>query len=227
MYQPYAVNVQPPERPRLLCLHGGGASAAIFEMQLIRLSRVLNTSFEFVFLDGPIETEPGPGILPVFEGCGPYRRWVSDDPRTPADEFARQKETAMELLKMYVQQTGPYAGIVGFSQGARAAASVLLEQQRQPFVNYNMFGVFLCGTYPLFVPDDVKITAPTVHVIGLFDPWKPASEALVEQCSEQSTRKVVRFPGGHHLPNVPDSIQEVAGIILQLHKEATGAGVRV
>ncbi|KAK2010237.1 oxidoreductase [Colletotrichum eremochloae] len=225
MYQPYAVNVPPPERPKILCLHGGGTSAMIFQIQLIRLSRVLEPQFEFVFLDGPIESEPGPGVLPVFEGCGPYRRWVTDDPSVPAEELERQKETVMELLKMYIQQTGPYVGVMGFSQGARAAASVLLEQQRQPFVPYNLFGVFLCGTYPPFVPDDDKIRAPTVHVVGLFDPWKPASEELIELCSEQSTRQVVRYPGGHHLPNAPDTIQNIAAMVMGLWKETTGARV--
>ncbi|OHF02959.1 oxidoreductase [Colletotrichum orchidophilum] len=223
MYQPYAVNEAPRERPKILCLHGGGSSAGIFQMQLIRLSRVLEPRFEFVFLDGPIETEAGPGVLPVFEGCGPYRRWVSDDPSLPAEEFQRQKDTAMAMLKVYVQQTGPYVGVLGFSQGARAASSLLLEQQRQPFVPYQLFGVFLCGTYPPFVPDDVLIRLPTVHVVGLFDPWKPASEMLIEQCSEQSTRKVVRYPGGHHLPNAPEAIQNIANMVIDLWKETTGA----
>ncbi|KAK6221251.1 oxidoreductase [Colletotrichum tabaci] len=229
MYQPYAVNVPPPVRPKILCLHGGGSSGMIFQIQLVRLSRVLEPRFEFVFLEGPIECDAGPGVLPVFEGCGPYRRWVSDDPSTPADEFARQKETAMELLKVYVQQTGPYVGVLGFSQGARAAASVLLEQQRRPFVPYDMFGVFLCGTYPLFVEeeggDDDKIRAPTFHLVGLFDPWKPASEALIESCAEGSTRKVVRYPGGHHLPNAPETIQNIATMVIDLWKETTGARV--
>ncbi|KZL83287.1 oxidoreductase [Colletotrichum incanum] len=225
MYQPYAVNVPPPERPKILCLHGGGSSGTIFQIQLIRLSRVLEPRFEFVFLDGPIETEPGPGVLPVFEGCGPYYRWVSDDPSSPAEELQQQKETAMELLKMYVQQTGPYVGVMGFSQGARAAASLLLEQQRQPFVPNNLFGVFLCGTYPPFVPHNDKILAPSVHVVGLFDPWKPASEELIELCSERSTRKVVRYPGGHHLPNAPDTIQNIAAMVIDLWKETTGARV--
>ncbi|KAK2059494.1 oxidoreductase [Colletotrichum caudatum] len=225
MYEPYAVNEAPPERPKILCLHGGGASAMIFQIQLIRLSRVLEPQFEFVFLDGPIEGEPGPGVLPVFEGCGPYRRWVMDDPSLAAEEAQLQKETAMELLKVYVQQTGPYVGLMGFSQGARAAASLLLEQQRQPFVPYSLFGVFLCGTYPPFVPDDDKIEAPTVHAVGLFDPWKPASEELIELCSEQSTRQVVRFPGGHHLPNAPDTIQNIAAMVIGVWKETTGARV--
>ncbi|OLN87541.1 Esterase LovG 3 [Colletotrichum chlorophyti] len=222
VYQPYAVNVQAPERPKLLCLHGGGSSANIFQIQLIRLQRFLEPHFEFVYMDGPMETEPGPGVLPVFEGCGPYWRWVSDDPATPPEEFQRQKDAAVELIKVYMQQTGPYVGLVGFSQGARAAASLLLEQQRQPFVDNSLFGVFLCGTYPPFVPHDEKIVLPTVHVVGLFDPWKPASEELLEQCSEKSTRRVVRFPGGHHLPNPPDAIQQIVGHVLDLYKETVG-----
>ncbi|TDZ37403.1 Esterase FUS5 [Colletotrichum spinosum] len=209
-------------RPRLLCLHGGGASARIFQIQLVRLQRVLDTRFEFVFMDAPIETAPGPGVLPVFEGCGPYRRWVSDDPATPAAQFQTQKDRAVQLLKTFTKKNGPFVGLVGFSQGGRAAASLLLEHQREPFLEVNPFALFICGTFPPFVPHEgQKITAPTIHVIGLEDVYKPSSEELLELCSAESTRKVVRFPGGHHLPTSPETIQQLASMVLGAYKEAS------
>ncbi|KAL0944804.1 oxidoreductase [Colletotrichum truncatum] len=209
------------QRPKLLCLHGGGANAMIFEIQLIRLQRALNSRFDLVFLDAPIETAPGPGVLPVFEGCEPYRRWVSDDTATPEDEFQAQKDKAMDILKTYMKEKGPFAGLVGFSQGARAASSLLLEQQREPFVDGKLFGVFLCGTFPPFVPHEEIITAPTVHVIGLEDFYKPLSEQLYEHCSDKVMRRVMRFPGGHHLPTSPEALQVIASMILGAYKEST------
>ncbi|KAF9881409.1 oxidoreductase [Colletotrichum karsti] len=208
-------------KPKLLCLHGGGASAQIFQIQLIRLQRLLDARFELVFLDAPIETEAGPGVLPVFEGCGPYRRWVSDDPAIPADEFQAQKDRAVSFLKSYVKENGPFAGFIGFSQGARAASSLLLEQQREPFVDYKLFALFICGTFPPFVPHEEKITAPTIHVIGLEDPYESASEDLYEMCSDKVTRRILRFPGGHHLPTEPDTIQHMANMVSSVYRETT------
>ncbi|KAI8280734.1 Calcium channel [Colletotrichum sp. SAR11_240] len=211
------------QKPRLLCLHGGGTSAQIFQIQLIRLQRILDARFDFVYIDAPMDSAPGPGVLPVFEGCGPYRRWVSDDPATPADEFQAQKDAAVAFLKTYIKENGPFAGFVGFSQGCRAISSLLLEHQRgdDDFLGREAkpFALFICGTFPPFVPHEEKITAPTVHVVGLEDPYEPASEQLYEQCSEKSTRRILRFPGGHHLPTAPETIQHVANMTLSVYKE--------
>ncbi|KAJ3956048.1 hypothetical protein N0V92_007413 [Colletotrichum tropicale] len=211
------------QKPRLLCLHGGGTSAQIFQIQLIRLQRILDTRFDFVYIDAPMDSAPGPGVLPVFEGCGPYRRWVSDDPATPADEFQAQKDAAVSFLKTYIKENGPFAGFVGFSQGCRAISSLLLEHQRgdNDFLGPEAkpFALFICGTFPPFVPHEEKITAPTVHVVGLEDPYESASEQLYEQCSEKSTRRILRFPGGHHLPTAPETIQHVANMTLSVYKE--------
>ncbi|KAI8162177.1 Calcium channel [Colletotrichum sp. SAR 10_86] len=211
------------QKPRLLCLHGGGTSAQIFQIQLIRLQRILDARFDFLYIDAPMDSAPGPGVLPVFEGCGPYRRWVSDDPATPADEFQAQKDTAVSFLKTYIKENGPFAGFVGFSQGCRAISSLLLEHQRgdDDFLGPDAkpFALFICGTFPPFVTHEEKITAPTVHVVGLEDPYESASEQLYEQCSEKSTRRILRFPGGHHLPTAPETIQHVANMTLSVYKE--------
>ncbi|KAF6828256.1 hypothetical protein CPLU01_08629 [Colletotrichum plurivorum] len=206
--------------PKVLCLHGGGTSARIFGIQLARLTRELSAHFEFVYLDAPIKTGPGPGVLPFFEGCDPFFRWVSDDPATPAAEFQAQKDRAMALLKDFVRENGPFAGLVGFSQGARAAASLLLEEQREPFFGGRVFGLFICGTFPPFVPcEDVVIAAPTVHVIGLEDPWEPDSEELLGLCAKEGPRRVVRFPEGHHLPTSKETIAQISKLLLGIYRE--------
>lgn len=46
---------------RFLCLHGFGSSGAILEMQMSNLQRELDPTFELVFVDGPFESERGPG----------------------------------------------------------------------------------------------------------------------------------------------------------------------
>ncbi len=46
---------------RILCLHGVGSSGAILEKQMANLRRQLDPSFDLVFVDGPFESERGPG----------------------------------------------------------------------------------------------------------------------------------------------------------------------
>lgn len=46
---------------KILCLHGVGSSGAILEKQMSNLRRELDPSFELVFVDGPFESERGPG----------------------------------------------------------------------------------------------------------------------------------------------------------------------
>jgi pimeloyl-ACP methyl ester carboxylesterase len=77
----------PTPKPRILCLHGGGTSATVFAIQTIRLRRLL-PNFEFIFLSGPFESGPGPGVLPYFEGMDPYFRWrrASRGARVPMTE---------------------------------------------------------------------------------------------------------------------------------------------
>ena len=59
--------------PRLLCLHGGGVSASVFRLQMRAVYAQLRDKFRLVYADGPWLCEAGPGILPVFEGAGPFR----------------------------------------------------------------------------------------------------------------------------------------------------------
>lgn len=42
---------------RILCLHGHGTSSAIFETQLTKVREELGASFEYIYLDGPVESE--------------------------------------------------------------------------------------------------------------------------------------------------------------------------
>lgn len=46
---------------RILCLHGVGSSGSICESQLGAFLKVVDPSYEFVFVDGPALCERGPG----------------------------------------------------------------------------------------------------------------------------------------------------------------------
>lgn len=126
--------------PRILCLHGGGTNARIFHMQCRGLSHRLLPHFRLVFAEAPLPSTAGPDVLSVYAECGPFKRWVV----TAADPNAverRPRETWDGIAAALAQAmdeddglgaTGEWAAVLGFSQGAKVAASVLLMQQERP-----------------------------------------------------------------------------------------------
>ncbi|KAM5344959.1 hypothetical protein ACJ41O_010821 [Fusarium nematophilum] len=187
-------------------------------VQFAKLERALSNRFQLVYLEGPLDSAPGPGVLPFFENCGPYSCWVSDDKTLPPDSKREEEDDAIAYIKSFMIQHGPFAGILGFSQGARATASILLEQQRQPFAHNALFGVFFCGTFPPFVPETPEIKIPTVHVLGLSDPYLEEGEVLLSHCTQQSVRRVIKFNGGHHMPSSPDVTRQIADVISMVYR---------
>jgi predicted esterase len=199
--------------PKILCLHGGGSNGGIFKIQTARLRAQLRSHFEFVFLDAPRETSAGPGILPFFEGGGPFRSW------TDGVDPARLREFLLEA----VRSQGPFVGVLGFSQGAKTAVSLCLLPEDLDI----RFAVLLCGTAP---PADLvgdnpgqdrnlgRVGLPTIHLIADNDPFRPRSEMLKDYC-EPSTRLVIRFEGGHHLPTDAGVNARLAGEIVRAYQE--------
>jgi predicted esterase len=121
--------------PRLLCLHGGGVNATIFKVQSRSLVRHLQHSFRLVWADAPFYCDPHPDIVGVYGSYAPFRRWhrwlpehANIDDESCIDEIGYALRTAMEDDDRE-GGTGEWVGLMGFSQGAKLSASLLLEQQ--------------------------------------------------------------------------------------------------
>ncbi|KAK5996869.1 Esterase alnB [Cladobotryum mycophilum] len=133
---------------RVLALHGVGSSGTILRDQLTPLVRALDPNYEFVYLDGAIETQRGPGMAPYYPG--PFYSYTTGySPKEIRD--------ALDDLDDFIQENGPFDGIIGFSQGASMAAAYLLDlyarlpDERPPFG----FAVFL-SLVAAFSPDDMQ-----------------------------------------------------------------------
>jgi hypothetical protein len=158
--------------PRILCLHGGGVNAAIFEVQSRNLVRHLQHSFRLVWADGPFLCDPHADVIDVYGSYAPFRRWLrwlpehtDVDDASCIEEIGYAMRTAMEDDDR-AGGTGEWVGLMGFSQGAKLSASLLLEQQAReikarkdkvdietgltgvPGVNWR-FGILLAGRAPL------------------------------------------------------------------------------
>jgi pimeloyl-ACP methyl ester carboxylesterase len=118
--------------PRILCLHGGGTNSRIFRTQCRVLRTQLQSSFRLVFADAPFLTSLSPDVESVYAGWGPFRSWV-----THLNASAAERESIAASVSAAIREddeagaTGAVVGLLGFSQGARIAASLLLHQQKQ------------------------------------------------------------------------------------------------
>lgn len=158
-------------KPTLLAFHGSGSNSTIHTIQMARLSRFLRPHFDIESLSGPLESAPGPGILPFFEGCGPYYRWVPPaeavsveklkEAGTPAAQMLPELETFIksEIAKANAKGS-KVVGVVGFSQGTRIVAGLmqalqirkeLLEQGKGAELEWLedvKFGLSMCTSFP-------------------------------------------------------------------------------
>ncbi|PTB69585.1 hypothetical protein BBK36DRAFT_1156153 [Trichoderma citrinoviride] len=163
---------------RFLCLHGRGTSAQIFELQTARLREQLS-DHEFVFIDGPVETEPSEGAEAVADQ---FFGWF-EQPASPA-----QAQQVLQGLVDFIDANGPFEGLMGFSEGGIVAATLLAHDARQRFAGLEC-GILMSAAPPLdpagilegddppalrfLIPvvDGTAIRVPTAHVVGANEPF--------------------------------------------------------
>lgn len=149
--------------PRILCLHGGGVNATIFrsQMRAFLTHPQLATRFRFVFVEAPFFCDEGIGVYPVYSSWGPFRRWSRWLPSHETIDASTCMHEILYAIKQGMKAdegTGEFVAVLGFSQGAKVACSLLLKQQLDeangtedkvsPLGNFR-FGVILAGRAPL------------------------------------------------------------------------------
>jgi hypothetical protein len=187
--------------PRILCLHGGGVNAFVFKAQARSLIRHLEHSFRLVWADGPFFCDPHPDVIQVYGSYGPFRRWlrwVPEHKETDAEscihEIGYSLRTAIEDDDRNGGR-GDWVGLMGFSQGAKMSASLLLEQQAReekalregktewevgpigiPGLNWR-FGVLLAGRAPMSNLNPSLLKSPAlVGAADLSEGWQFVKE---------------------------------------------------
>ena len=241
--------------PRILCLHGGGVTGDVFRAQARALIKYL-PDFRLVFADGPFFCDPGPGIVPVYQDCGPFRRWLrwlKEHPEIDDDSATEEIYYAIETCKREDEGTGPWVGLLGFSQGAKLAASVLYDQQihmekeGKADTDYK-FAVLLAGRNPLvsfceyskspalvdaggvsegFQYDGDsphKVRLPTIHVHGLADAGLHLHRKLLNQYHDTKTATVIEWDGAHRVPIKKVDVEKITTEVYRIAREQ---GVKV
>ncbi|EGX89766.1 citrinin biosynthesis oxydoreductase CtnB [Cordyceps militaris CM01] len=218
-------------KPVVLCLHGRGANAEIFEIQSMPLVRHLERRFECLFVDAPNECDAGPNILPIFEDEAPFYSWLGSGSSPKNASHYEAIEESIRLLNDLESSTPNIVGILGFSQGAAVGLGLLLRDQRRrimglPCVGYE-FGVFAgevrlpvlldyvdSGASTPSIDTDYSrpilgLTTPTLHATGRLDHLAANGRKLTK--SEIGTNATfLAYEGGHEMPRNAKDTQFVS-----------------
>ena len=156
--------------PRILCLHGGGTNAETFRLQSRGLFRLLGDKFRFVFPDAPYLSPPDPGVMPTYAHLQPFRRWLrwkTDQPDPGPEVICHDIDPVISEVMARddaLGATSDWVALMGFSQGAKVCASLLLRYQLraakledQPAEAKFRFAILLAGRGPL-VNLDMNLT---------------------------------------------------------------------
>ncbi|RYO87190.1 hypothetical protein DL763_006468 [Monosporascus cannonballus] len=220
--------------PRILALHGGGTNARIFRAQCRVLEASLKAhGFRLVYAEAPFPSVPGPDVLSVYAKWGHFKAWLrSPDVLVPAQQDIYAVEDAIATA-MHTDDlrgaSGAWVAVMGFSQGARLAASLLLQQQQRFVSRFNFrFGLLLAGREPLLdlCPEleasekDTRLFIPTIHVQGLRDPGLAHHRKMYDFCCDPGTRRLVTWDGDHRLPIKTADVQKVVSVTLEMARAA-------
>lgn len=121
--------------PRILCLHGGGTNSHIFRMQCRVLENTLHSTFRLVYAEAPFLSDPGPDVTSVYRRHGPFKSWLRTTPGEGVHESGScAKHIHAAIIRAMGSDSqsgaiGDWVGVLGFSQGAKIAASIILTQQ--------------------------------------------------------------------------------------------------
>ncbi|KAH7355892.1 serine hydrolase FSH [Pyrenochaeta sp. MPI-SDFR-AT-0127] len=213
-----SVNDKTLHLPRILCLHGGGTNARIFKAQCRRLTAQLDSEFRFVFAEAAFASDAGSDVLSVYSQWGPFKRWLRwlpEHPWTPPDTIVTKLDYQLAEAMQHDNKcggTGKWVALLGFSQGAKVAASLLYRQQVREEVmgKHNagssfQFGILMAGRSPLISLDPGSNLTPALP-----------NAAEITDSPELNKRE---YDGGHILRIPTLHVHGLRDMGLHLHQQ--------
>lgn len=189
---------------KLLCLHGYRQTGVSFREKTGAFRKLLKKHAEFVFITSPVAVPAVDDVQDKDSGCG---WWFS----RPDDYFKAQDESdcikgfeeSLKAIETCFEESGPFDGILGFSQGA-AMLGLLCGLQQQGKLSFSFkFAIFSSAFRSRSTPHQYlyseKITLPTLHIFGEADQVidKSMSEEFLQYFDEPET---LIHAGGHFIP---------------------------
>lgn len=220
--------------PIILCFHGAGTNGMIFEIQARSIIQSLKTKFNFLFLNAPFSSLPGPGITTFFSDLKPYFRWHCDLLSTERfnvgiDEIESERMTVRTMLLNELEKHGNQniVGVMAFSQGTRVATAFCLDEELGKDIK---FCIIIAGTFPILplsrhskeghgavsprvdqgpLSPVSRLQIPSLHVRGLRDPWLPEGKRLLRTYYNEDQALTVEFNGGHQVPVANKDVEQI------------------
>lgn len=246
---------------RFLCLPGAYGSSDKFQVQLAPIVQELTSdnSATFHFINGPCEAVPPEGFEEFF-GKPPYYRFIEPDDKetdntdilsrirdfpdceTPEDtmrelmkegiaDSRRSTNDTIDYLLRIMDEDGPFDGIIGYSEGATVAGTLLLRErlraEEKGIPAMFKCAIFFMGwppmdprTYYVVLQDESlwRIELPTCHIIGSLDPYLDGSMALYNVC-DPDTAFIFDTGKGHTLPREKTMVKELGDTVRNMIAE--------
>ncbi|KAL9089977.1 MAG: hypothetical protein Q9165_005506 [Trypethelium subeluteriae] len=152
-------------------------------------------------------------------------KWIVE-PATPA-----AVQQTVDDLDAYIAAEGPFDAVMGFSQGAKMAATYIVHKIRQDPQQQRMQPTFKCavffsGSPPLDLValqqgsartmdseiDGEVIHIPTVHFWGATESDDPTCGPTLNYLCNAKMRHTIIHAGGHEVPGPKDKTSFVAGV---------------
>ncbi|KAG5984185.1 hypothetical protein E4U55_005798 [Claviceps digitariae] len=248
----------------ILCLHGAYGSASHFKAQLRPFIDAVERTgpTQFKWINGGHPATPPAGFDEYF-GPGPLYRFIDFDGVSELDDILLKIRdipaglTAEDAMRRLIGEKQSFnasavqntlnrlmgvldldptiTGILGYSEGATVAASLILEEKRRfeeegrprrimsPPIDPLKNAVFFAGWPPIRLADgaveclladecDNVIDVPTCHVVGCNDPYINGAMALFGMCDEDSA-VLFDHGKGHTVPRDQRTLQELVSVI--------------
>ncbi|KAI5457748.1 serine hydrolase FSH [Mariannaea sp. PMI_226] len=246
----------------IICLHGAYSSATNFQVQLVPLINSLgqHDSIKFKWINGG-HSITAPRLFEKIFGQSPLYSFMDlasvselDDipsrvrnlPKGLTAEDTMRKValhskisgqvigSALERILRVMENDPEIDGIMGYSEGAAIAASLILEEgsrwKKHGTPRRIKYAIFLGGWPPLSVDGDsvqwfladeceMLIDVPTCHVIGCSDPYIDGAMALFNMCDED-TATLFDHGEGHNVPRDTTTVQELASAVKDTLRKA-------
>ncbi|KAJ5185392.1 Serine hydrolase FSH [Penicillium cf. griseofulvum] len=240
---------------KFLCLPGGYCSATALKTQLGPFCDALasNGNASFLYTQGTTEVHVPPEFAGFFgpppnytfikvDGPALVHTNMRDFPKRNTPEEAMKAATqaagdptfsciteVMDRLVGILDSEGDIDGVIGFSEGAQIAASLILEEQRREIelgrIPRLKCAILFSGWPPVHpvsgkvvTADDYNeepITIPTCHVVGASDPFLDGSMALYNMCDPDSA-DLFDHGAGHLIPRKKQTAEEIALVVREM-----------
>lgn len=134
-------------RQKVLLLHGWRTSGDILWKQTAAFR--YHTGIEVVKVNAPWPAKgpPDSGIAEFYPNEPYYQWWDYVNEGEEEKSYDGQTES-ISKMEAFLDEHGPFAGILGFSQGA-TVATMLVELQIKKRKNWFNFVILICGVPPL------------------------------------------------------------------------------